>query len=81
MNARDVTRRLAALEPLELDAIALLIELEARDEITSETIDELQPRIQEATAALGDHIDAVREVVKRCQKLQPIPSRRIPPCF
>jgi len=76
----DVAARLAGLPPLEIEAVALYLQLE-RERPDEVTLVALQRKINVAVAELERHAETVEELVRRCQRLSPQPSRRIPPGF
>ena len=79
-RALDVAARLADVGPLHLPGVALLVRLHQEQVPASELLD-LQPDLTKAMEALGDHLEAVKDVVRRCRELPPIPSRTLPPGF
>lgn len=79
-RARRLIECLQEIEPLELEAVRILWELE-QDDYAPATLVEVQPRVDAAMRELDAHRERVKEVRKRCSALQPIPSQSIPPGF
>jgi GAF domain-containing protein len=82
MRAVDVTMRLEAVRPLRLQAIELIAEL-ADAGLTSRTLDvsavlDRQDRIEDAVAQLQSQAEESRNLVNRCKRLEPTPSRWLP---
>jgi hypothetical protein len=80
MRARDIVARLEAVQPLRLQAIELIVELDdlAAAASNTETLLDYQEAIDEAIGDLEEQAAEAEKLRKRCFKLPPIPSRGTP---
>jgi len=72
----DVVGRLAGLEPVEYEAVALFRRLQS-----GESPVDLYPEIETARRELDEAINESRRTIDRCRRLQSCPSRRTPGGF
>jgi len=76
----DVVKRLEAVEPLRLQAIATLLDVEQGFASGASTpLD--AAAIDAAVSELRTHAQRVQKVSHRCQSLPPVPSKRSPTGF
>jgi hypothetical protein len=81
MHPSEIVDRLEAVEPLRLQAISLLLEMDdafSADVFCTDEMIGLGDEIEAAVDALSSHAKRVGELEERCSNLQPIPSK-IPP--
>jgi hypothetical protein len=81
MTPRELAQRLGAVEPLRLQAVSLILEMDAVFGAPVFCTDEMIDRGDEMQAAvneLEDHARCVRKLEKRCSELQPVPSQTPP---
>lgn len=79
MRPSDVATRLQVLPALDLKAVALLAQLEGIDQDQlDEHLVRIQPESEKALEELNTHVERTEEIIRRCLRLQPIPTHTPP---
>lgn len=81
MTPGDVLARLEGLEPVTLQAVGLVLEFNQADVIDVADFTDRKAEIEDAISELQKHTRKTRGIRRRCQQLQPVPTRHLPPGF
>ena len=81
ITPRALAARLRSVQPANVPAVRLLLELRAAQESEAQFADYVQERRAEIEAALSGlerQLEAMNGVARRCQELPPVPSKCVP---
>lgn len=77
MTGAELADKLCDLPPADVPAVRLLLELQAQADVGAAMA--RREEIESALDQLERQLEQVKGVVRRCQALPSVPSRRVPP--